>query len=137
MQTSKSTQARGIGQLATELGITPQTIRYYEAVGLLALIRRSPTGYRQYSQADCDRIRFILQAKHFELTLHEISDILAVCDRGELPCLQLASLFDQKIAAIDKQVRDLRTLRSQLMRGRKEALAKRCALGKLFGARNR
>ena len=133
MRRSKSNRSRRIGQLAAELGVTSKTIRYYEAVGLLPAVRRSPSGYRQYTEADCDRLHFIIRAKNLELTLHEIADILSVCDRGEPPCAPLALLLDQKIAAVDQQARRLRTLRRELTRIRKAALGKNCALGKLLG----
>ena len=52
-----------IGGLAAELGINPKTIRYYEEIGLLAAPARSPAGYRLYSAADGERLRFIAKAK--------------------------------------------------------------------------
>lgn len=133
MRLSKSNRLRRIGQLAAELDVSSKTIRYYEAVGLLPAVRRSPSGYRQYSDADCDRLHFIIRAKDLELSLHEIADILSVCDQGEPPCARLASVLDQKIAALDQQASRLRTLRHELMRVRNDALGKTCALGKLFG----
>lgn len=128
-----SARLRRIGQLSAELAVPSKTIRYYEATGLLPSIRRSPSGYRQYSQADCDRLRFILQAKHMQLTLHEIADILSVCDQGEAPCSSIASLLDRKLAVVDEQLQNLRTLRRQLAEARKDALQKCCALRKILG----
>ncbi|MGH7430736.1 MAG: MerR family DNA-binding transcriptional regulator, partial [Candidatus Methylomirabilales bacterium] len=38
-----------IGQLATEVGLTPKTIRYYETVGLLPPAARTESRYRLYT----------------------------------------------------------------------------------------
>lgn len=41
-----------IGQLARHSGCSVETIRYYEAEGLLAAVRRSASGYRDYGYTD-------------------------------------------------------------------------------------
>ena len=45
MQTEQLT----VGQVATRAGVTPDTLRYYERVGLLPAPPRSNGGYRLYN----------------------------------------------------------------------------------------
>lgn len=52
-----------IGELAKRLGLNVRTIRYYESISLLAKPARTEGGYRLYSEADAEKLRFILQAK--------------------------------------------------------------------------
>lgn len=68
-----------IGKMATELGISTRTIRYYEEKGLIKA-RRSEGGYRLYNRHDRRRLQLILRGKHFGMTLEQILDILGVAD---------------------------------------------------------
>ncbi|MFB7116162.1 MerR family DNA-binding protein [Streptomyces sp. NPDC056291] len=47
---------------------------------------RTPSGYRVYTDADAERLRFIKSAQRLGLSLDDIREILAFRDRGELPC---------------------------------------------------
>jgi DNA-binding transcriptional MerR regulator len=48
-----------IQEVASELGLTPRSIRYYEEVGLLSPAARSQGAYRLYDASDVERLRFI------------------------------------------------------------------------------
>jgi DNA-binding transcriptional MerR regulator len=103
-----------IGQIAAELGLNPKTIRYYEAIGLLPEPRRTSAGYRRYGVEDRERLRFIAKAKTLGLSLHEIGEIFAIRFGGDPPCRHVAGLLDQKLAAIEAQIRALTDLRREL-----------------------
>jgi len=66
--------SRGQVAKATELNI--ETIRFYEKKGLIKEPARSLNGYRQYSQEDISRLRFIKRAKELGFSLKEITDLL-------------------------------------------------------------
>lgn len=81
---------RSIGQvLATLKGDFPDIsiskIRFLESVGLLSP-QRAPSGYRRYSEADVERLRYILrvQKTHY-LPLKVIREHLEMMDRGMEP----------------------------------------------------
>ena len=48
-----------INEIATEVGLTPRSIRYYEEIGLLKPAARSEGAYRLYDDDDIERLRFI------------------------------------------------------------------------------
>ena len=110
-----------IGELATELGINPTTIRYYEDIGLLPEPSRSESGYRLYGVTDRERLRFILKAKEIGLTLDEIGEIVTMRRDGEQPCDHVVTLVDRKLAAVDEQLRALSEFRQELITLREEA----------------
>ena len=58
-----------IGELSARTEVPEKTIRYYESVGLLAPAPRSSTGYRHYSDATVEELRFILAHKWAQLGL--------------------------------------------------------------------
>ena len=75
-----------IGELAKKMGVNPKTIRFYEEIGLMPAPDRTPSGYRQFSNDDLERLRFIRSAQRLNLRLPEIQEILAFRERGEQPC---------------------------------------------------
>ncbi|WP_240629963.1 MerR family transcriptional regulator [Specibacter cremeus] len=65
--------------------VTASKIRFYEEKGLIAP-KRTAAGYRQFMDADVERLRFVLalQRDHY-LPLKVIRDYLDAIDRGETP----------------------------------------------------
>ncbi len=51
-----------IGDLAKQVGVTPDTIRYYEREGLLPAAERTPGGYRDYGPDAVNDLLFIKKA---------------------------------------------------------------------------
>lgn len=103
-----------IGELAEELELNPRTLRFYESVGLLPEPDRTPSGYRDYSDDDLERVRFIKSAQRLGLSLDDIKEILAFKDRGDLPCDYVLSVIDKEAYALDQKIAELQALRDDL-----------------------
>lgn len=52
-----------IGDVVRELGLSADTLRYYEKIGLLPRVARDPSGLRRYESRDLSRLRFIQRAQ--------------------------------------------------------------------------
>jgi MerR family transcriptional regulator, repressor of the yfmOP operon len=66
-----------IQEVASELGLTTRSIRYYEELGLLSPAARSDGSYRLYDASDVDRLRFIKGLRDDAgFSLAEISQLL-------------------------------------------------------------
>jgi DNA-binding transcriptional MerR regulator len=103
-----------IGQLAGRAGVTTKTIRFYESIGLLPDPPRTPSGYRDYAEADSDRLTFIRTAQRLGLSLDEIREIIALRDRGQQPCGYVAQVLDRQVSDLDERIREMRRLRDEL-----------------------
>lgn len=102
-----------IGRLAELGGVHVETIRYYERRGLLRSPPRSAAGYRQYSEGDLGRLRFIARAKQLGFTLAEVGSLLG--SSGD-DCGAVLSMARAKITDIDQRRRTLKDTRSRLER---------------------
>lgn len=104
-----------IGELAERVGVNPKTIRYYEDIGLLPDPERLPSGYREYTDDDFDRLRFIRTAQRLGLSLSEISEILGFRERAERPCEYVLGVLDRQVADLDRRLAEMAELRRELI----------------------
>ncbi|MGL5810745.1 MAG: MerR family transcriptional regulator [Nocardioides sp.] len=63
-----------VRQLADEFDVTTRTLRFYEAEGLLAPLRRGTA--RIYTPRDRTRLALILRGKRFGMSLPEVREII-------------------------------------------------------------
>jgi DNA-binding transcriptional MerR regulator len=105
-----------IAEVAQRSGFTPATLRYYEAIGLLAPKRRTDAGYRIYDETSLERLRFISRAKRLGCSLDEIADLTRVWDGGRCAPLQdrLRATVEAKIADAHAQIAALTALAAEL-----------------------
>ncbi len=103
-----------IGELASATGLSTRAIRYYENIGLLPEPERMANGYRRYHDDSVARIGFIRDAQSAGLALAEIGMILDMKDHGESTCGHVIFLLEQQVAAVDRQIDELRRAREEL-----------------------
>lgn len=104
-----------IGELADRVGVNPKAIRYYEGIGLLPSPERRPSGYRDYTEGDVDRLRFVKTAQRLNLSLSEISEILGFRERAERPCGYVLDVLDRQVADLDRRIAEMVQLREDLV----------------------
>ena len=104
-----------VAQLARAAASTPDTVRYYERIGLLLPPDRTAADHRRYDDTAVDRLQFIRGAQRLGLTLREIKTLLEVRDTGVCPCEPAEGLLRQHVQEIDEDVSRLTALRAELV----------------------
>jgi DNA-binding transcriptional MerR regulator len=102
--------------LAARVGVSPDAVRYYERLGLLAAPARSAAGYRRYDEGAVERLRLVKGAQRVGLRLREIAELLEVVDRGQCPCGHTEALLRERLAEVDTELARLGALRGALAR---------------------
>ncbi|WP_336855466.1 MerR family DNA-binding protein [Sinomonas albida] len=103
-----------ISEAATATGTTAKTLRFYEDVGLLPGVGRTPAGYRDYPQEAVQRAAFIRRSRAAGLSLEQSRALLAVHDAGTRPCSHVRDRLADQLQAIDARISELRALRNTL-----------------------
>ncbi|HMQ34019.1 MAG TPA: MerR family transcriptional regulator [Chloroflexaceae bacterium] len=103
-----------IGQLARRVGLRPSALRFYEAEGLLAPQAHSPAGYRLYSQAAEETLRFIQRAQRLGFALADIAAMLPRPAGGAIGEAELAALARERLIALERQLTPLLVQRHEL-----------------------
>ena len=104
-----------IGEVAKESGTSIDTIRYYEKLGLLEKPSRSEGGFRLYSEAEIQKLRFIRKAQGLGFSLKEIKAIMQESRKGLGNCCgHVEGLIKDKLSELDVKFRELKAMRSDL-----------------------
>src|SRR5258708_37101361 len=104
------------GELAKRGGVNLESIRFFERQGLLPRPPRTHSGYRQFSEDSVRRVRFIKRAQELGFSLREIGELLDLRSHPESACPDVRSHADAKVVDIDRKVRELRAIRTELVR---------------------
>jgi DNA-binding transcriptional MerR regulator len=108
------------GALSNAAGVSTDTLRHYEKLGLLKKPPRTPSGYRAYPPESIHRVLLIRNALACGFTLKELAAILRVRDAGGSPCRKVASLAHEKVQQLTTQIAQLTSLRDALKRTAEE-----------------
>lgn len=105
-----------IGELARRFGLSPDALRYYERLGLLAPEGRTEGGYRLYGEEALRRLRFIQEAQGVGLRLEDIALILRAMEEGKPPCRQVRERLRARLEEVRRRLRELEALEEALAR---------------------
>ncbi|MBI3992725.1 MAG: heavy metal-responsive transcriptional regulator [Candidatus Lambdaproteobacteria bacterium] len=111
-----------IGKAAAQTGMSIDTIRFYERMGLLPAPVRRPSGYREFDAGAVTRLRFIKRAKNLGFSLREVIDLLSLRVDEERTCADVYALTQAKIGDIERRIGELKRMKQALTR-----LASACA----------
>ncbi|HUR16178.1 MAG TPA: MerR family transcriptional regulator [Candidatus Limnocylindrales bacterium] len=89
-----------IGELASKLGTTPHTIRFYEKNGLLPAASRAANSYREYDDSDLSRLRLLVGLRSLDLPLGQAAELASLCADGR--CEQVST--EARAAIAEKRV---------------------------------
>jgi DNA-binding transcriptional MerR regulator len=116
-----------IGELAKRAGVSVQAIRFYERRRLMRTPRRTPAGYRIYSEKDVESVTVIKKMQRFGFTLAEIRRVLQLWilpsdtgapspyHEGSQECRREAlKLGEKKLQAMNEQIRSAIQIRDEL-----------------------
>lgn len=103
-----------IGEIATLVGVSTDTIRFYEKKGILEKPERTVSGYRLYSESVLKLLRFIIKAKRMGFTLNEIKELLEIKHTSDNTCEDVREKVKLKLKNIDNRIEELRKLKRVL-----------------------
>ncbi|HUY90102.1 MAG TPA: heavy metal-responsive transcriptional regulator [Pirellulales bacterium] len=103
-----------ISQLARAAAVPVTTVRYYERVGLVRPEDRSLGNYRLYGDESLRTLKFIRSAQSIGFTLDDVKALLSAPQSGAASCRQVQSLIEERLADVDRRLKDLRHVRTVL-----------------------
>lgn len=95
------------GELARLTGLSADTLRHYEKLGILPTSPRTQSGYRLFPASSVERVHLVQRSLQLGFSLKELSEILRTHDGGGIPCHRVLHLAEEKLRSLEKQIREL------------------------------
>jgi DNA-binding transcriptional MerR regulator len=108
-----------VAQLARELSISPDTIRYYTLIGLLHPLRNTANNYKEYREQDRSRLQFIISARKLGFTLDDIKEIIHESNKGRTGCPSVPQLLEKRLQETEQSFSQQSALRNHIKKAMK------------------
>jgi DNA-binding transcriptional MerR regulator len=108
-----------IGELAAEVGLTPQAIRFYETRGLLGPSEREGKGYRYYGDEELLRLKKIQALQSIGLSLDDIANVLPLYyadPTGVAGKKKIIEILRIQLGETDRKLASIQDFREELQR---------------------
>lgn len=93
-----------IGELARQVGVSTDTVRFYERSGWLPRASRLDNEYRDYGPADVEHLRLLIDLRRLDLPLDDAARIASWCHSGH--CADTGTALPSLIAARRAEIAD-------------------------------
>ncbi|MGH8378776.1 MAG: heavy metal-responsive transcriptional regulator [Gammaproteobacteria bacterium] len=103
-----------IGETAATLGLSADTLRYYEKIGLVPRAAKNRAGHRVFTDKDLGRLRFVQRAQSIGFSLEEIRKLLRLRE-NPVKCSQaVRALAREKCDHLQQQLGMLKKMHAEL-----------------------
>ena len=126
-----------IGEIASQAGVTVDTVRFYERVGVLPIPGRTASGYRDYLPGIVERIQLTRELQAIGFTLNDVVDALAAHDAGGATCESERWRLQAVLDRVDAKLAELNALRRRIVEAQEACADGRCVFTTPGRATNR
>ena len=103
-----------IGKAAKLSNLTVKAVRYYANIGLVKPQQSLTTGYRNFTDEEVIKLKFIGKARKFDFSIDECKELLSLYENKSRPSKDVKKLTLEKISQIDDKVKQLQNLKDEL-----------------------
>jgi len=103
-----------IGKAAILSNVTITAVRYYANIGLVKPQQNITTGYRDYTDDEVAKLKFIGKARKFDFSIDECKELLSLYEDKNRTSKEVKKITLEKISQIDSKLRDLNGLKKEL-----------------------
>lgn len=96
-----------IHEVCERTGLSAHTLRYYEKEKLLPNVRRSPGGFRQYTEEDMEALGMICCLKNTGMSLQDISRFMTLAREGDQTLRERCELLKKHRDTVLKRMEEM------------------------------
>ena len=93
-----------IAEVSKEYGLSADTLRYYERIGLLPNVTRTASGIRDYSEQDCARVKCMRAAS---VSIEALIEYMALYDQGDSTLEARKTLLEEQRALVEQRIAEM------------------------------
>jgi DNA-binding transcriptional MerR regulator len=105
-----------IGELAQRVGVSTDTVRFYERSGWLPRASRADNAYREYADTDVEHLRLLIDLRRLDVPLEDAARIAGWCHAGHCAdtTTALPTLIGQRRADLADRIAGMQALDARL-----------------------
>ena len=96
-----------IAEVSQRYGVSTDTLRYYERVGLLRHVPRNKSGIRDYDEASCNAVEFVKCMRDAGMSIESLVEYMELIDQGDQTRAARKELLSRQGEAIRGRIADL------------------------------
>ena len=85
-----------IAEVSKIYNLTPDTLRYYERIGLLSNVPRNSNGIRNYDESSCKRIEFIKCMRSAGVEIEILIEYMSLLEKGKSTVVARKKLLEEQ-----------------------------------------
>jgi len=104
-----------IAEVAKKYKITPNTLRYYERIGLLPTVNRNKSGIRDYTEQDCGWVEFIKCLRSAGLPIEVLIEYVALTLKGDDISIEAKkNILIEQLGELDRKILEMQEVSNRL-----------------------
>lgn len=96
-----------IAKVSEQTGLSVDTLRYYERVGLLPPVNRTASGIRDFSDLDIRRVEFIRCMRNAGLPIEVLTEYMRLALIGDDTIEDRRNILDEQREILEKQIENM------------------------------
>ena len=96
-----------IAEVSKRYGMSADTLRYYERIGLLRHVPRNESGIREYDEASCNKVEFVKCMRGAGVSIETLVEYMALYDQGDHTAAARKALLEEQRATLQARIADL------------------------------
>ena len=96
-----------IAEVSKQYGLSADTLRYYERIGLLPSVTRNASGVRDYGEQDCARVQFVKCMRGAGVSIEALIDYIQRFEQGEHTAAARKTLLEEQRELVEKRIADM------------------------------
>ena len=103
-----------IAQVSKKYDITPDTLRYYERIGLIPPVPRNKSGIRDYDESSCRWVEFIKCMRNAGMEIEALIEYVTLYKEGKNTALARKNLLIEQKEKLENKLEDITSTSDRL-----------------------
>ena len=96
-----------IAEVSKQYGLSADTLRYYERIGLLPSVTRNANGIRNYNEQDCARVQFVKCMRSAGVSIEALIEYMQLFEQGEHTAPARKTLLEEQRDLLNTRIIDM------------------------------
>ena len=96
-----------IAQVSEQCGLSTDTLRYYERIGLIPPVNRTESGLREYDEMDLKRVEFVKCMRNAGLPIEVLIEYVGLAQLGDKTIADRKAILEEQRERLAARIREM------------------------------